>query len=63
MACDRFSAQQAYEWGFVNHVYDDDQLAAETRKLAARLLSMDAGFIAHTTPSATVRCSAKNAAT
>jgi enoyl-CoA hydratase/carnithine racemase len=41
MACDRFSAQQAYEWGFVNHVYPDDELATRTRELAARLLSMD----------------------
>ncbi|MEY2419493.1 MAG: hypothetical protein QOG90_2173 [Actinomycetota bacterium] len=41
MACDRFTAQQAYEWGFVNHVYPDDQLAGETRALAAKLLSMD----------------------
>jgi enoyl-CoA hydratase/carnithine racemase len=42
MACDRFSAQQAYEWGFVNHVYPDGSLATETRALAAKLLSMDA---------------------
>lgn len=41
MACDRFSAQQAYEWGFVNHVYPDDQLGAQTRQLAEKLLSMD----------------------
>jgi enoyl-CoA hydratase/carnithine racemase len=41
MACDRFTAQQAYEWGFVNHVYPDAELANETRKLAAKLLSMD----------------------
>jgi enoyl-CoA hydratase/carnithine racemase len=41
MACDRFSAQQAYEWGFVNHVYPDDELPAATRALAAKLLSMD----------------------
>lgn len=41
MACDRFSAQQAYEWGFVNHVYPDEALGDETHKLAARLLSMD----------------------
>ena len=41
MACDRFSAHQAYEWGFVNHVYADDELGAQTRHLAARLLSMD----------------------
>ena len=42
MACDRFSAQEAYEWGFVNHVYADGELAAKTRALAAKLLSMDA---------------------
>ena len=41
MACERFSAQQAYEWGFVNHVYPDAELAAETRRLAERLLAMD----------------------
>jgi enoyl-CoA hydratase/carnithine racemase len=41
MACDRFSAQQAYEWGFVNHVYPDESLAAETRALATKLLAMD----------------------
>lgn len=41
MACERFTAEQAERWGFVNHVHPDDQLAAETRRLAARLLSMD----------------------
>jgi enoyl-CoA hydratase/carnithine racemase len=41
MACDRFTAQQAETWGFVNHVVANDQLAPEARRLAARLLSMD----------------------
>jgi enoyl-CoA hydratase/carnithine racemase len=41
MACDRFTAQQAERWGFVNHVYPDDQVLPEARKLASRLLSMD----------------------
>jgi enoyl-CoA hydratase/carnithine racemase len=41
MACDRFTAQQAETWGFVNHVYPDGELMTEARKLAARLLSMD----------------------
>jgi enoyl-CoA hydratase/carnithine racemase len=41
MACDRFTAQQAREWGFVNHVYPDEKLNSETRALAAKLLSMD----------------------
>ncbi|MBI5289460.1 MAG: enoyl-CoA hydratase/isomerase family protein [Chloroflexi bacterium] len=41
MACERFTAQQALEWGFVNHVHPKDQVMPESRKLAARLLSMD----------------------
>ena len=41
MACDRFTAQQAERWGFVNHIYPDDQVLPEARKLAERLLSMD----------------------
>jgi enoyl-CoA hydratase/carnithine racemase len=41
MACERFSAVDAERWGFVNHVYPDESLAAETRALAAKLLSMD----------------------
>jgi len=41
MACDRFTSRQAADWGFVNHVYPDDQVLAEARKLAERLLSMD----------------------
>jgi enoyl-CoA hydratase/carnithine racemase len=41
MACDRFTAQQAERWGFLNHVYPDEQVMPEARKLAERLLSMD----------------------
>lgn len=41
MACERFTAEQAERWGFVNHVHPDDELADATRRLAARLLSMD----------------------
>ncbi|HVT77624.1 MAG TPA: enoyl-CoA hydratase/isomerase family protein, partial [Acidimicrobiales bacterium] len=41
MACERFSAEDALRWGFVNHVYPDAELAARTRALAERLLSMD----------------------
>jgi enoyl-CoA hydratase/carnithine racemase len=41
MACERFSAADAERWGMVNHVHPDAELAAATRALAARLLSMD----------------------
>ena len=41
MACERFSAQQAEVWGFLNHVHPDEELPGATRTLAARLLSMD----------------------
>lgn len=41
MACERFTAQQALQWGFLNHVYPDAEVMPEARKLAARLLSMD----------------------
>lgn len=41
MVCDRFSAQDAERWGFLNHVYNDNELAGKTRELAAKLLSMD----------------------
>jgi enoyl-CoA hydratase/carnithine racemase len=41
MTCDRFSAQDAERWGFVNHVYPDDRLAAEARALAEKLLAKD----------------------
>ena len=41
MACERFTAADAERWGFVNHVYPDDEVAGAARALAARLLSMD----------------------
>jgi enoyl-CoA hydratase/carnithine racemase len=41
MACERFTAQQALQWGFLNHVYPDAEVIPQARKLAARLLSMD----------------------
>lgn len=48
MTCDRFSSGDALRWGFVNHVYPDAQLAAETRALAARLLEKDPLALART---------------
>jgi enoyl-CoA hydratase/carnithine racemase len=48
MACERFTAQQALEWGFVNHVHPDAGLIPEARKLAARLLAMDPLSLAST---------------
>jgi enoyl-CoA hydratase/carnithine racemase len=41
MTCDRFSADEAEKWGFVNHVHPDSDLPGATRALAERLLSMD----------------------
>ncbi len=41
MACERFTADDALRWGFVNHVVPDDELLPRARSLAARLLSMD----------------------
>lgn len=41
MACERFTAQQAATWGFLNHVHPADDLPAATRTLVERLLSMD----------------------
>ena len=41
MACERFTAEAAERWGFVNHVHPDAELPAAVRALAARLLSMD----------------------
>lgn len=41
MACERFTSQQALEWGFLNRVVPDDEVMIETRALAERLLSMD----------------------
>ena len=41
MTCDRFTSAQALQWGFVNHIYPDDQVVGEARKLAQKLLSKD----------------------
>lgn len=41
MACERFTSQQALQWGFLNHVVPDDRVLEEARRLAQRLLSMD----------------------
>lgn len=48
MACERFSADEAERWGFVNHVYPAARLMPEARKLARRLLSMDPLMLAMT---------------
>lgn len=48
MLCERFSSDDALRWGFVNRVHADDAVAAEARRLAARLLSMDAMTLAMT---------------
>ena len=41
MTCDRFTSAQALQWGFVNHVYPDDQVVGQARKLADKLLGKD----------------------
>jgi enoyl-CoA hydratase/carnithine racemase len=48
MTCERFSAEQAEAWGFVNHVHPDTDLPDATRALAERLLSMDPLSLAST---------------
>ena len=48
MTCDRFTAQQALAWGFVNHVYADAKLMAEARALAKKLLDKDPMALAAT---------------
>jgi enoyl-CoA hydratase/carnithine racemase len=48
MACERFTAQQAERWGFVNHVHPAAHVMPEARKLAERLLSMDPLSLAST---------------
>jgi len=48
MTCDRFTAQQALAWGFVNHVHADGRLMEQARMLAAKLLAKDAMAIAAT---------------
>ncbi|MGH2584966.1 MAG: enoyl-CoA hydratase/isomerase family protein [Dehalococcoidia bacterium] len=48
LSCDRFSAEEALRWGFVNHVVPDDELLPRARALAAKLLAKDAFAVAAT---------------
>lgn len=48
MTCDRFSADEALRWGFVNHVVPDEELSSRARALAARLLAKDPWSVAAT---------------
>ena len=48
MTCERFSADEAATWGFVNQVHPDSDLPGATRALAERLLSMDPLSLAST---------------
>jgi enoyl-CoA hydratase/carnithine racemase len=41
MACERFTSEQALQWGFLNRVVPDADVVPEARALAERLLSMD----------------------
>jgi len=48
MTCERFGAEEALRWGFVNHVVPDADLTARTRALAATLLAKDPWSVAAT---------------
>ncbi|MDA0350928.1 MAG: enoyl-CoA hydratase/isomerase family protein [Chloroflexi bacterium] len=48
MLCDRFSAEDAERWGFVNHVVEDGELMSRVLTTADRLLAMDPYSIAAT---------------
>lgn len=48
MTCDRFTAEQALAWGFVNHVVPDEELLPRARALAAKLLAKDPMALAMT---------------
>ncbi len=48
MLCERFTSAQALQWGFLNRVVPDGDVVAEARRVAARLLSMDALTLAMT---------------
>ncbi len=41
MLCERFTAEDAERWGFVNRVVEDDELMPRALEMAERLLSMD----------------------
>ncbi len=48
MTCDRFTAEDALRWGFVNHVVPDADLLLRARALAAKLLAKDPMSLAMT---------------
>ncbi len=48
MACDRFSAEDALRWGFLNHVTSDADLLPRARAMAEKLLAKDALSVALT---------------
>jgi enoyl-CoA hydratase/carnithine racemase len=48
MLCERFSAEDAERWGFVNRVVDDSELMPQALTTADRLLGMDPYSIAAT---------------
>lgn len=48
MTCDRFSAEDALRWGFVNHVVPGEELLPAARTLAAKLLAKNAMALAMT---------------
>jgi enoyl-CoA hydratase/carnithine racemase len=48
LSCDRFSADEALRWGFVNHVVPAEELMARARRLAAKLLAKDRWSVAAT---------------
>jgi enoyl-CoA hydratase/carnithine racemase len=48
MTCERFSAEDALRWGFLNHVVPDAELLPRARELAAKLLAKDPMSLAMT---------------
>ncbi|MEP6870959.1 MAG: enoyl-CoA hydratase/isomerase family protein [Anaerolineaceae bacterium] len=48
MTCDRFTAQDALRWGFLNHVVPDADLLPRARALAEKLLAKDPMSLAMT---------------
>jgi enoyl-CoA hydratase/carnithine racemase len=48
MSCDRFTAEEALRWGFVNHLVPPGEALARARELAAKLLQRDALSVALT---------------
>ena len=48
MACDRFSAEEALRWGFINRMVADGEAVVAARELARKLLEKDAVAVALT---------------